>query len=250
MFFVLSKTIGLLLNPLILILLLVLLGYWKKKYRKQFTLLALGLFLFFSSPLTANLAMDGLEFEPGEIPNNSKNVGVVLTGIISHGAQVNDQLAISGGAERIVDPVQLYHQGKLDKLLIVGGSGLLNDQEFSESKDLKSIAIGLKVLPDDILIETESRNTHENAVFAGEMISKELPDHHPILITSAFHMKRALGCFKKEGIDVQPYPVDFRTSYNLSNLDFWLPNPDAMEMWHRVIRELFGIVAYRFSGYI
>ena len=70
-----------------------------------------------------------------------------------------------------------------------------------------------------------------------------------ILVTSAFHMKRAKKLFEREGIIVQPYPVDFKRSKNfinsLKNPITWIPNANNFKESSRAIREIIGVIIYR-----
>ena len=70
-----------------------------------------------------------------------------------------------------------------------------------------------------------------------------------ILVTSAFHMKRAMKVFEREGINVLPYPVDFRTSKNLisklRNPLVWIPSSYYFNRSSEAIRELIGRIVYR-----
>jgi len=65
------------------------------------------------------------------------------------------------------------------------------------------------VAPEDIIIESASRNTHENALYVKDLVSSNAKKGKVILITSAFHMRRAEGCFRKVGIDVTGFSTDF-----------------------------------------
>ena len=82
-----------------------------------------------------------------------------------------------------------------------------------------------------IVIEPGSRNTAENARFSAELVRPN-PGDRWILVTSAYHMPRALGCFRRAGFDVEPYPVDFQSSI------------DQRRAW----REYIGVIGYRLLG--
>jgi uncharacterized SAM-binding protein YcdF (DUF218 family) len=102
----------------------------------------------------------------------------------------------------------------------------------------------------DILVEANSRNTHENARFVAEMMKGK--DASFLLITSAFHMRRAEGCFKKAGIKVFSWPVD-RISmpedeiYNIQNL--FVPSSESLMNWSLFLKEIIGYEVYRIMGY-
>lgn len=100
-----------------------------------------------------------------------------------------------------------------------------------------------------LIAETTSRNTDENAQNSRELLASE--GLGPcLLITSAFHMPRSVGLFRKAGIDVTPWPVDYRTSGNLPvTLDFTQPTLNSQQM-ATALREWVGLAAYRMLGRI
>ena len=105
---------------------------------------------------------------------------------------------------------------------------------------------------DRILIEGESKNTWENATMSMELTRKKYQTPPRILlITSAFHMKRALGCYKKVGFEVVPFATDYYTHPLSPSLFSWiLPESTGFYKWNILIREWVGIVAYWFAGYM
>ena len=94
-----------------------------------------------------------------------------------------------------------------------------------------------------IQFESDSKNTAENALRSYELIQPS-PDQHWILITSAFHMPRTVGLFRKVGWNVIPYPVDFSTTKR-ADLSFNLQNIGSFS---RGIREWIGLLVYRALG--
>ena len=97
-------------------------------------------------------------------------------------------------------------------------------------------------------MERNSRNTHEHAA----AMAKMLPDKKGqwALITSAFHMPRSLGCFKREGINVIPYPVDYKTKPdNALSLTSFLPTLGNIGSFNVAFHEWTGLIAYRLAGY-
>ncbi len=103
-----------------------------------------------------------------------------------------------------------------------------------------------------IVLEKASRNTYEHTKKLAAMISRE---GVWILVTSAYHMPRALGCFRKAGFNVLPYPVDYQNkldqhySYTWPCLDAFSPSPDNVQKITLALHEWTGLVAYRLLGY-
>lgn len=105
------------------------------------------------------------------------------------------------------------------------------------------------VPPDAIVVETQSRNTYENAVNSAEII-RDRGWRSAILVTSGAHMPRALAAFSKAGIDAIPASTDIRVRFPLydSALDF-LPDAEALKRTSDAIREWIGIAVYRLRGW-
>ena len=104
----------------------------------------------------------------------------------------------------------------------------------------------------EIITEGKSKNTHENALFSKKIMDEKCIKGKAILITSGFHMKRAMGCFKKAGIEVIPYSTD-RYSSKIRRFQFdylLLPNSGTLLNWDVLMHEIVGYVTYYFSGYL
>jgi uncharacterized SAM-binding protein YcdF (DUF218 family) len=103
-----------------------------------------------------------------------------------------------------------------------------------------------------MMIEDQSKNTAQNAEFSksfleekGISITQEF-----VLITSAFHMSRAKGCFDKVGLKTITFPTDYYSSdtkFDIPTLLF--PDPYSIFMWHKLVKEWIGIAVYRIVGY-
>jgi uncharacterized SAM-binding protein YcdF (DUF218 family) len=249
MFFFLSKTVGLLVNPAIWIFGLFLYALIHRYRRKLLLTINLILFLFFTNPIISSLAMSWLETDPVQL-EKKYDIAIVLTGMLETSRVLEHQHSFGEAADRIIEAMKLYHEGKVDKILISGGSGLLFDQEFSESPLLADLAKQLKVAKDDIIIEPQSRNTFENAKFTAELIERNAISGDLLLITSSFHMKRSVACFKKQNLLIYPYPVDFRSADKYTDLGLWVPSGTALSTWNTINKELLGLLAYKLRGYI
>ena len=97
------------------------------------------------------------------------------------------------------------------KLIFSGGSGSLFLQNYKEAKVIAPLLRQLGIDQERIILEDQSRNTFENAVFSHRLV-KPKNDEVWLLITSAFHMPRCVGAFRKAGWQVIPYPVDYQTT--------------------------------------
>jgi uncharacterized SAM-binding protein YcdF (DUF218 family) len=106
-------------------------------------------------------------------------------------------------------------------------------------------------IPDsDVLTEEQSRNTRENAVYTAKILQDKTYSNL-LLITSASHMRRANGCFKKVGLNCDIYPTDYYSGARKYNFDhLFIPNARTLFNWNAFIHELFGIITYKVFGYI
>ena len=107
--------------------------------------------------------------------------------------------------------------------------------------------IALGVASDRLVLENQSRNTHENAVFTRDLLQPESTQSW-LLITSAFHMPRSVSLFRRAGFTVVPWPVDYRTTGD-ERPGFAQDNAiDSLTNTTIAIREWVGLVAYRVTG--
>lgn len=178
------------------------------------------------------------------------DLGIILTGVTKD-EDPRDRVHYMKGADRVLHPIQLYKLGKVKKILITGGSGLLlNTNNDIEAEKLKRTMLIAGIPDSAITIEPKSKNTYENAVNSKEIIEKKFPQQKYLLITSAFHMRRSTACFEKAGIPVTPFSVDFYSSSEDFKIDALIPSVEALLAWHILFKEWFGIITYKIMGYI
>lgn len=252
MFFILSKILSIVISPLFWIFGLLLSALFVKESRKKNKRLLFGIavFLFFITPIFSNWLTEKWEYTATNEIHGKYDVAVVLTGMTLPTISVDNQLQLSFGAERIIEPIKLYHAGKVKKILISGGSGNLSRQDLSESPALMALAIQLGVDPKDILVEKESKNTYENAVNSTLIINEEYANQSVLLVTSSFHMRRSKACFEKQGLNVTPYPVDFNAEPIEMNFYFLHQGTGSLHLWNLIIHEIVGYATYYVLGYL
>lgn len=235
MFFFLSKALYFLLNPLCWLLILGLIIFRSKSNRTRRVSLTVFILIIIvgGNKMLLNEAMLRMEPERLELEEIAKpyEYGVVLI----------------GDNQRISAAINLYKKGKIKNICILGRS---------HNPKLIEYLIGLGIDESDILHESESRNTYEHALNFRDFMHKHRIDisHKSeddiLLITSAFHMKRAEKCFAKQGIPTTLYPVGHisyeRIYYNALDI---IPSNYALFIWTKVIKEHVGIIAYRIMGY-
>jgi uncharacterized SAM-binding protein YcdF (DUF218 family) len=256
MFFVLSKLLSFFIKPFnyILILLFGSFFFKNKVWKKRMRWISLGIFLVFTNGIIFNECL--LLWEKPAISiselDNDYEIAVVLGGTTDVEREPKDRLFFHKGAGRVTHALNLYHAGKVKKILFTGGSPRLFEDPSRDNSPIFDFYVMCGVAPEDILIESSSRNTHENASYVKELVEKNAENGKVILITSAFHMRRAEGCFRKAGINVTGFSTDFnsalpRDRFKLGGL---IPSLEILNSWDFLIKEWVGYLAYRLVGYI
>ena len=177
--------------------------------------------------------------------------GIVLTGVTSANKTLNDRVYVSTSPDRVNHSFMLYKKGIIKKILISGGSGLLLDESYSEAQQLYGLYLMMGVDSADLLIEGKSRNTYESAVAVKEMMAGKVAPSNCLLITSGYHMPRSAACFKKLNWACDVFSTDIKFHKREFTPDVLLiPKPDALMIWHALMKEWTGLMAYKLSGYI
>jgi uncharacterized SAM-binding protein YcdF (DUF218 family) len=239
MFFILSKTISYLLMPATLIGLawLAYIIFRKWKHRKFLAILGFALFLIFTNDFLANSFLKAWQTEPAnldEIKAQKYTYGVLLTGMTNTLKEPKDRVYFNQNADRLLQSMMLFKQGIIDTLYISGGGATALRKDLQESRVLLSYLESVNFPIEKVIIEDQSRNTVESARFANDFIPKQ---NRVLLITSASHMPRAMGCFEKEGYKIQSYPTVFLTNDEMINPAMFLPSDDAFLKWHILFKE-------------
>jgi len=159
------------------------------------------------------------------------------------GYQLND------AGDRFVETAALARRFPEARVVVSGGTGavLLDGRPDAETAlDLLGV---LGVAAERIVLESRSRNTGENASFTAALVPQR-PGETWLLVTSAFHMPRAMGLFRKAGFAVLPWPTDYRTS-GREGIGMFRDGPvDALQTTTLAMREWIGLLAYFLSGRI
>jgi len=169
--------------------------------------------------------------------------GAVDTSItLSHG-----QVALSDAAERITTTLALARRYPEARVVLSGGNGEMIPTVLTEAEATSALLISDGLEPSRITLEARSRNTIENAIFS-KQVAEPRSGEVWLLVTSALHMPRAMGCFRHVGWEVDPYPVDYRTGMG------WTPDAfdfaGRLELVEQAAREWVGLAAYRLLGRI
>jgi len=176
--------------------------------------------------------------------------GIVLGGFSSYEEEI-ETLNFNDAVDRILVAVQLYHEGRIKKILISSGSANIFNSHLKEADYVKEFLISIKIPEKDIVIENQSKNTFENAKFTAELLGEKKEKSTFLLITSSMHMKRAKACFKKQRVEADIYVVDYLTGFEDFDLNFYFfPKFDVILAWRHVFHEIIGYYVYKKRGYL
>ncbi|TPG63599.1 YdcF family protein [Hymenobacter nivis] len=178
------------------------------------------------------------------------DAAVLLGGITDANRQPADRVYLHAGADRFTNALWLYRAGRVRRIIVSGGSGMVGSQAVSEARQIATLLRLAAVPAADIWLEGRSRNTHENAEFTKQLLARHPGADTLVLVTAAFHMRRAAGCFAQAGVPVLAFPAGFRTIPRSFTPDYWLlPAPAALEQWSLLLHEMAGWAVYKVRGW-
>ncbi len=161
-------------------------------------------------------------------------------------AGLRDDLLLTAAAERPLALVELARRFPDAKLVYSGGTNDLTGKLEPETNAARRLFTTLGVAPSRVIYEPHSRNTWDNATMVADLIG-DIAGQDWLLVTSAFHMPRAIGVFRQVGLTVHPWPVDYRTPISRNGL--YLPHALAnFANLEIASREYVGLAAYYLSG--
>jgi uncharacterized SAM-binding protein YcdF (DUF218 family) len=249
--FIVSKLVWNAVQPLSLVFLLgglSLVLILLRRLRIAAACLSLALLILFLTLYTTlgSLLLQKLE---ARFPRPAADPAEVSCMIVLGGAFETEVTTARGGmdlnqaADRFVEALRLAMRYPQAQILVSGGDGSLSGAYEGDAAASIRYFQAFGIPRDRLIAETTSRNTDENAQNSRSILtSRGLGPC--LLVTSAFHMPRSVGLFRKAGIKVEPWPVDYRTAGNVSfALDFTQPSLNAQQM-STAMREWVGLSAY------
>jgi uncharacterized SAM-binding protein YcdF (DUF218 family) len=258
LFFVLSKTLGIMMLPTNLLVGLLVVGALLSATRlarlgRRLVIIAVLLFVICGSLPLGSLLLYALESRfPGWDPSAGAPDGVIVLGgpidpdlSAAHGMPV-----IHGSPDRIFAGAALARRYPNARIIYTGGSPNLISNDAREADFAAEIFESLGVDKSRLTLERASRNTYENAVFS-KALAKPKPGERWLLVTSAFHMPRSIGLFRKAGFAVEAYPVDWRVGTNVRDILSFTPMlNEGLSRTDAGVREWTGLLAYWMTGRI
>ena len=256
MFFVLSKTIGVMLLPTNFLIGLGLIGAILLATRfaragRRIVVTALVLLAIAGFSPLGNLLLYPLEQRfPPWVPGQSAPDGIIILGgsIDPDLSIAHDTTVVRSAPDRITAAAGLAHRYPNARIVFTGGSSNLISNDAKEADFAAALFESLGVSASRLTMERSSRNTQENAEFTRALAAPKAGQRW-LLVTSAFHMPRSVGLFRKAGFVVEPYPVDWRVGRD-NLFSFSNQATDGLGRTDQAVREWVGLVAYRATGRI
>jgi uncharacterized SAM-binding protein YcdF (DUF218 family) len=203
------------------------------------------------SPL-ANVVLGPLE---SRFPEWNSGLGQAPHGIVILGGAVDADvssrrghpLELNEAGDRILALIELARRFPDARLVSSGGAGTLIGSAATEADEIKKKIARYGVDPARVIVENRSRTTAENATETRALVGPK-PGERWLIVTSAWHMPRAIGVFRRAGFEAEAYPVDYRTSGPDSVLRPFGEASSGLRRLDISTREWVGLIGYRLAG--
>ncbi len=215
-----------------------------KRRGRWFCFAGIGVLLFCSLPVIAEGLIDQLQrqYPPLSIAQCPRADAILILGGMLREVQRDPELPDWNDAvDRFEHSIALYRAGKASKIILTSGAGKDKD---TEGTHLRRAALAHGIPADAILCTARSGNTEEEAAHVAALASQN-GIRSIVLVTSAFHMSRAMLLFERTGLKVTAFPVDYYNRFDsIYYAEDYLPDADALVKSQRAFRELFGLLYY------
>ena len=255
MFFILSKTLDFLIHPAIWIFILIAIAVFIKNVilKRKIIITSFVLFLFFTNSFITDEVMRWWEYpitKENKLDSNY-DIGLLLGGgMVTFEAETN-RLIFRNNTDRLFQTISLYKTNKIKTIFISSGSGSITFRNMLEANLIKKYMIEIGIPDSVIMVDSTSDNTHENALFTARILKNHTENQRILLITSATHMRRALGCFNLVGLHVTPYVTDKYVGKRRYQIDYlFVPNVECFVKWSKLMHEMLGYFVYKLMGYL
>ena len=255
MFFSLSKILGFFLVPSNAIAMLCALGVLllATRFRKAgVRVLTIGVVLLLVlgfSPLSNWMWLPLTERFPAWSAAGRPPDGIIVLGgaIDPEASQARGSPELDSAAERLIVMLQLARRYPAARIVFSGGSANLIQAPLPEAPIAGDLLEDFGIPPSRFVLESESRTTAENATFTRDLVSPK-PGERWLLVTSAYHMPRSVGVFRKAGFDVEAYPVDWRTPGWQDGATPFMILSGGLARADMAAHEWVGLIAYWMTG--
>ena len=246
MFLFFSKITGLFITPSIWLVFIFL--WWmltkSAKAKKKLSIAFVVIVMVFGNEfLFSELC---LTWQPKPVVLTGKyDAGILLGGFVSF--DKNGIGYLNSASDRFIAASTLYKMGYIKRIIVSAGN--IKKGQPNEASYIAKRMAELGIDKEDIIIESRSRTTFENAVYTKQKIDSLGLKPPFVLITSALHLPRAISVFKKAGISVTPYPCNYEViEKKYSWDDYLIPKLDVINNWRSLMKEMVGLAGYKAFG--
>ena len=221
----------------------------REKLGKTLILATTALIFFISVLPVYNLLLLPLENRfpiPEPLPKKVDGVIVLGGAEIPKLTQIRGQVSLTDSVERLTTFVSLTYRYSDAKFVYAGGQGAITAQEYKSATTARLFFEQMGLDTSRVIFDSQSRNTQENVENALQL-AHPVKGEKWVLITSAWHMPRSVGIFRKLNWQVIPYPVDFKTTGKLE-MSIGIPNFSAIASVSNVVYEWIGLFYYWLMG--
>ncbi len=256
MFPYLTRIFWILVQPLslvaILLVLAFLLSFRRRAGWSRLFLAVAGLLLLVASFTTFGYAiitpLENRFVRPDE-PARIDGIVVLGGALDSEVNSVRQGWELNRSGDRFVETLRLALAHPEAKILVAAGPAALAMEQEPEALAAQRLFTAFGIAPERLILDDKSRNTEENAQFA-RVLAGDLTGQTWLLVTSAFHMPRAVGLFRMAGFEAVPWPAD----YLASGAEGWRIKPDQstenLAVTNIALREWVGLAGYKLTGKI
>jgi uncharacterized SAM-binding protein YcdF (DUF218 family) len=254
MFFYLSKLIAFLFSPLVWVFILFLYSFFTKLEARARKLRIAAVIILYvcSNPFLVDECFRFWEpVTPDyDLMSTTYEGAIVLGGIGDIDARLQ-KLNFGWSGDRLFQTLALYHKGRVKRIIFTGGSGSIEFPEKREAVYVQKYLRSIHVPDSALVMESASKNTYENALFTKKILDSLQLKGNFLLVTSSYHMPRAMAVFKKAGYtNLTPYLTNRMSGVRRFTPDhLFIPNPGALFALEFLIHEWVGYLTYKIKGY-
>ena len=252
--FLLSKLVWVILSPLNLLIIILFIGFLFQLMKIQlisrfFYLIALLFFIVVGIFPTGKFLLSNLESKYPALNIMPKKIdGILILGgptnpVLTH---IHNQVSFNDAGERLTEAVKLIKIYHTSTIIFSGGSGSLEKNALTHSDVAKKFFLEMDININKIIFESESNNTFENFLFSKKLINPKSNEKW-LLVTSSFHMSRAMNIAEKLEWEFIPYPVDFRTgNKKIKLIPSFTKILQNFNTFNLASHEIVGLISYYF----
>jgi len=173
---------------------------------------------------------------------------VVLGGAVKPTMDRDVSPRLHSGSDRVWVAARLYHAGCAPLVVVSAGGVLAPGVRAPEAEAIRSLLLDLGVPPSALLSEAESRDTQGNAAFTQALLAPR-GVKRVLLVTSAWHLRRAMPLFRREGLEVLPVGADYRSLGTCRDIGCLIPSVGALDATSLALKEFLGYLVSENKGY-